>query len=712
MSNKSILIAGLITADHIMINNGEDWKYLGSIGGGSAANVYFALKTFNLPVKLIGAVGNKKPWLSKIALRDLSTDNDNDIIHYSENSETREYFHIIKHVNNNWSHKFSSSLPFSNIKQTSSVQFRKSYFFKDFKKSIDKCEIFFMDRLSKGLLEFAEIAKKNKTVIVIDFGTISTRYLKTDLVLKAIELADIIQVPKKIHNFLIKNLDFKNFQEINPKIKIWIITDGSNPLTVYHSKIGEVLISVPQLDEVIDSGGAGDAFMTMLIIQIFNFKFRNITINELDRKQFKNLIYKCVENAKKACLFMGSRTYLYEYLENRSKFRSLNDYFDNYKYEGDYYEKSIILLENYGKRIQEINDQLNNLKENNNIILKTGIGQFESNLLNIPLIIPNALKNNLEIQHGKDLGANLIVIGSGASFSAAKAIQQIFQPPNNNLSVHAFTPYQYILKVNEAYPICIISSSGTNPDVKSCFKKAVNNKCRKILLLTTNENSYLAEQVNNYKNGCLIPIKTLKDEKGFVGVYSMMASICVLAKFLFHTNWKDDYNQFLTKENLEDLIIANIKKIHKNIKEKLKKHKHNEPKYHVIALGTNWSEPALCDFESKIVECNLGTIEISELKNFTHGRYINLYKNLENKFVVIFKTPETKKLSNFLEVRLSEITPTFVLETNHDKFIGMIDLFIQMLIFVNELGKYYNQDPSKPGFPKMAKGLYNWNGLY
>jgi len=503
-------------------------------------------------------------------------------------------------------------------------------------------------------------------------------------------------------------LDFINFQDINPDIKIWVVTDGSNPITAYHLKIGEITIQIPYVKDVLDSGGAGDAFMAMILRQLFEYIINNKNLIDLNENQFRKFLDNCVENARKACLFIGSRTYLYDYLENRNNFRSLNDFFLNHGYNGNLIKKSINLIENYGKRIQEINDSMNNKEEDYKIKLNKGVSQFESNLLNIPKIIPYAIENSSYSLEVNEIGPTLILVGSGASLSAAKAIEQLFYPPNNTFSVYSFTPYQYILKIKENYPVIIISYSGTNPDVKSSFKKALENNSKKIFLISSNKDSYLSQQVQKYINGKLIFLNTFRNEKGFVGVYSMLAFICILAKILLGKDWKSEYTEFLSEKNLQILIKNYMKNIQGMIRKNLENHK---LKYHIIALGTNWAEPVLSDLESKIVESNLGTIEISELKNYTHGRYINLYKNTKNRLVILFKTPETKDLVDYLNEKLSNIAPIIVLETKSINFLGMIDLFIQMLAFVNELGKYYHIDPSKPGFPEEAKGLYNWNGL-
>lgn len=716
MKLKEIFIAGLITADHILLKNGEEWKYFGSIGGGSAANVYFTLKSFKLPVKLIGAVGNKNPSLLKTALKDIEDGSDNsNLLYISKNSETREYYHLINKINNHWKHKFSSSSPVSDKKQNYSVQFRKSFFIPSFNNAIEECKLFYMDRLSKGLLDFADLAKEKKIPLIFDFGTISTRYYKEEIIRKAINLADIIQIPKDIYDFLIKNLKFKSFQELNPDISIWIITDGGNPVLAYHKNIGQLEIEVQKLKNILDGGGAGDAFMSMLIKQTYELYNINKSFEKLNKVEFIEILNNCVKSAQMACLFIGARTYIYEFLNNQKKNGDLNDFIKNYKFEGNYFEKSINLIENFGKKIQEIDDEITNAENYEKINLQKGKGVFESNLLNIPTVIEYSLnQDNLHLNINKDneVSKELIIVGSGASYSVAKAMQQLFNPPNEKLSIYAYTPFEYILKINQPYPVCIISYSGTNPDVKSCFKKAIDNNSDRIYLLTGSSNSILVNNIKELKNGIILSVETPIEERGFVGVYSMMASICVLAKFLLKNEWKKDYLDYLSEKILTLLINKYSKLIQKEFQLKLNKSKKSQEKFHIVALGSNWAEPALIDFESKIVECNLGTIEISELKNYTHGRYINLYKNLTNRIVVIFETPDTSDLANFLAERLKTVTAVFKLSTFSDNFIGMVDLFIQMLCFINQLGNYYNLDPSKPGFPTEAKGLYNWDGLY
>ena len=67
-------------------------------------------------------------------------------------------------------------------------------------------------------------------------------------------------------------------------------------------------------------------------------------------------------------------------------------------------------------------------------------------------VVESALKNYEEYRttlEFKEIGRDLILIGSGASYSVAKAIQQLFNPPNQKFSVYPYTPFEYILKIKD-----------------------------------------------------------------------------------------------------------------------------------------------------------------------------------------------------------------------------------------------------------------------
>ena len=64
-------------------------------------------------------------------------------------------------------------------------------------------------------------------------------------------------------------LEINKFNDLNPNIFSWVITNSDKPLIAYLKNIGELKFNIPKIDNLIDAGGAGDAFMGMYIYQIY-----------------------------------------------------------------------------------------------------------------------------------------------------------------------------------------------------------------------------------------------------------------------------------------------------------------------------------------------------------------------------------------------------------------------------------------------------------
>jgi hypothetical protein len=131
---------------------------------------------------------------------------------------------------------------------------------------------------------------------------------------------------------------------------------------------------------------------------------------------------------------------------------------------------------------------------------------------------------------------------------------------------------------------------------------------------------------------------------------------------------------------------------------------------HIIALGSGWGWPAMTDFESKIVEGGICTIEISEMKNFTHGRYINALYHRQNRHFVLFDTPLESELTTFFARKLKRYLPQRldILRTDLPDVRGSLDLVVQSMFLAFRLGEKSGRNLLKPRYPPEARGLYGW----
>ena len=291
----------------------------------------------------------------RVALRHLPslTDEKNYIYpHYK--GYNRESFHIVEKIGNQWESRVTPYSPFSNERLSSFVKFRIAFFRYCEPEVFRNYNIFFTDRISRSGLILMNFCQGLK---IIDFGNLSWRLYRNirlkSLITELVQNADVVIIPLAKFKKLKKLIGLLSFQEIKPSILMWVIYSDESKILAYHRKVGEIELSVPKIKKFIDNSGSRDAFTSMLIYQLENLLRNQSEVNvlyELNEEKFKEILNNCLENARKCCLFYGTQTYLYKYLENKKDI-SLKDFLFKPLTDKDYLEESKELLAKYGDKI-------------------------------------------------------------------------------------------------------------------------------------------------------------------------------------------------------------------------------------------------------------------------------------------------------------------------------------------------------------------------
>ncbi|MFQ5910893.1 MAG: hypothetical protein ACE5IJ_09280, partial [Thermoplasmata archaeon] len=116
----------------------------------------------------------------------------------------------------------------------------------------------------------------------------------------------------------------------------------------------------------------------------------------------------------------------------------------------------------------------------------------------------------------------------------------------------------------------------------------------------------------------------------------------------------------------------------------------------------------------KLIEGAIATIETSELKNYTHGRYISAFTRRKDRerVIVLFSTPRDEALVDYLLSKFSRFFATVKVETVYQGFQGGFDLLMKSLCLADSLGSKCGIDISRPRYPSEARGLYGWGPIY
>lgn len=298
-------------------------------------------------------------------------------------------------------------------------------------------------------------------------------------------------------------------------------------------------------------------------------------------------------------------------------------------------------------------------------------------------------------------------IGSGGSLSAGIFGEEMLLKMYG-MPAKAIPPYhlENFKKIDPDCPFCLLSYGGNNSDIIGAALRLAKAGTKNCIVLCGNKNSKLSEISKRFKWDF---IELPGQERGFVSTVGMLAMISSLISLLVPKHSIEEISETFEHNNLMNILKRSNSFAIENCKY-IDKGRNN---LHMVCVASGWGIPALADFESKIVEGGICTIETSESKNFTHGRYINTFYNKQNRAMVIFESPEDKELSKFLQKKFRNIKPTIVVQTEKNGVSGALELMIKGLYLAWHIGKRKNIDIASPHkYPSEARGLYGWIPKY
>lgn len=139
-----------------------------------------------------------------------------------------------------------------------------------------------------------------------------------------------------------------------------------------------------------------------------------------------------------------------------------------------------------------------------------------------------------------------------------------------------------------------------------------------------------------------------------------------------------------------------------------------------IVLQSGWSRPVAQDFESKMVESGIASVQLCDYRNYCHGRFVFLSRHMEESVLVLFITPREKDYAKRLILEAKTYrgnrdvfpmnTPIIIVETELDNPLASIDLLIKTQVLFNEVAKACSlskdDDPCNPDNPRGINKEY------
>lgn len=528
-------------------------------------------------------------------------------------------------------------------------------------KNIQNDDILVFDNLNDKNIEIIKNVCNKKIIDIgqyFEFENLS----KEDIINKLNNDFEIINFNERVSSYLLDKLNLKNNIELYNllKAKLVTITRGENgAIFIYNSK--EYKFNLKDNGNVIDSSGAGDAFLSSII---FDYIKNSYKFNE---ELFPKWYEKSIKLTSKVVSNFGARGHL----NSLYKIKKIDKVCtcENFEY-------------NERRKIKRCNININNL---------------ESRVINA--INSNAYDKLLDINF--DNSKSYLFIGTGGSFAGASFASTVI----NELygaSTYSLYPrdalYRNNINIDKAF---LFSYSGTTNDLIQSVKDFDKNN---VYVITKGQTQNIVTKTGILKNN-IITYRTSTNkgkERGFLSFEGALAPAALFMKlYLQKINSDIDINNFI-----KDSMSYWSNKVQKEIDKNFIESAINHNKIISVFRG-DYSNCASYDLESKLIESGIFNSIIHEKKNFSHGRFIN-FENMNNKCVIYFKQKTTSKyeeeLLNYLGNKIA------IFESKYDGLLAEFDLLIASQFIIYQIGKLLDIDVSKPNYTDNAMKIYFYKG--
>lgn len=304
-------------------------------------------------------------------------------------------------------------------------------------------------------------------------------------------------------------------------------------------------------------------------------------------------------------------------------------------------------------------------------------------------------------------GLPRIFLGSGGSLSAAQLAMQL--SVERGMVAAAMTPYQYIFSAWSKLPakVFLFSAGGRNVDALNAYKIAHENPAQQfgVLLMCTPsllENQMLGDNESNtfvYKlNNC----------DGFLATNSLVAFYSLLFRIYRDDNIEiADWSFYQT---IETKVNTFIRETYTLSTEEWNEHDaalyeaRETDRFYVLYSPD--SMPIAVDLESRFSEGSVGCLQISDYRNFAHGRFNWFHQRKGQTAIIALITPESGKVAEDILSELPEEIPVMRFSTSFEGSMGTMDLLLKGMYLSKFLGLRWGLDIGAPNVAEFGKVIH------
>ena len=288
----------------------------------------------------------------------------------------------------------------------------------------------------------------------------------------------------------------------------------------------------------------------------------------------------------------------------------------------------------------------------------------------------------------------LLLVGSGGSYSAAKAFEALHCVSGIGNLAKAVTPLGLSSHVSTLpfSSAVILSANGNNFDTVNAYRLIRYNNSPHSLIICLNEKSKLRKVSQGY-NTVFTGNRLPAGKDGYLAVNTLFATIVWLSN-AYYTLMNNTI--FLLPESFSGFKIPQLRN-----SEDISNYES------IVVLYSGISEPVAFDIESKFSEVALGNVLLTDYRNFAHGRHLWLDRRGDRTLIIALIAPEASSLAVKTLALIPENVSVMKLETKSPGAKGMLELLLCSFELTKQAGVLSGFDPGMPNVPDFGRKMYN-----
>lgn len=272
---------------------------------------------------------------------------------------------------------------------------------------------------------------------------------------------------------------------------------------------------------------------------------------------------------------------------------------------------------------------------------------------------------------------------------------------------HLFTPLDFCSSNHANYLPILVSYRGKNLDILSVGRSVVEASHRQALLITGYRRTHVSDYLE--RNGVDLHIISLpphEEDDRFVAVlatWTILALSLRLAQAAARQAKCED-----TDELIESAYHAAEREGRMVVDKLLLVPGWESRKW--IVLGGGVTTPAMLAWESMCAEAALSSVIISDVKDYTHGRYLSAMREGNVGFLILSEAAGTS-VGRIISRRFSQLFP--VIEVNsRGEHLFVLCMHIFLVAFVaSGLARSAGYSIGDPPKPAVTKNWRNWGTI-